>query len=47
VKRQSQEEEKNINTNRVVYHFDTGSLAGIGIDISYTGTGLSVFWLVF
>jgi hypothetical protein len=33
--------------NRVVYCFDTGILAGIGIDIPYTGTGQSVFWLVF
>jgi hypothetical protein len=32
---------------RVVYRFDTGSLAGIGIDILYTGTGRSVFWSVF
>jgi hypothetical protein len=32
---------------RVVYHFDTGSLAGIGIDIPYTGTGWSVIRLVF
>ncbi len=31
----------------VVYRFDTGSLAGIGIDIPYTGTGWSVFWSVF
>jgi hypothetical protein len=31
---------------RVVYHFDTGSLAGIGIDTSYPGTGWSVFWSV-
>jgi hypothetical protein len=34
-------------TTRVVYRFDTGSLAGIGIDIPYTGTGRSVFLLVF
>jgi hypothetical protein len=33
--------------SRVVYHFDTGSLAGIGIDTPYTGTGWSVFWSVF
>jgi hypothetical protein len=33
--------------NRVVYRFYTGSLAGIGIDIPYTGAGWSVFWLVF
>jgi hypothetical protein len=33
--------------NRVVYCFDTGSLARIGIDIPYTGTGRSVFWSVF
>jgi hypothetical protein len=32
---------------RVVYCFDTGSLASIGIDIPYTGTGWSVFRLVF
>ncbi len=32
---------------RVVYCFDTGSLAGIGIDIPYTGTGGSVFRSVF
>jgi hypothetical protein len=31
----------------VVYRFDTGSLAGIGIDIPYNGTGWSVFWSVF
>ncbi len=34
-------------STRVVYHFDTGSLAGIGIDIPYTGTGRSVFRSVF
>ncbi len=34
-------------TIRVVYHFDTGSLASIGIDIPYTGTGWSVFRSVF
>ncbi len=34
-------------TNRIVYRFDTGSLAGIGIDIPYTGTGRLVFRLVF
>ncbi len=32
---------------RVVYHFDTDSLAGIGIDIPYAGTGRLVFWSVF
>ncbi len=32
---------------RVVYCFYTGSLAGIGIDIPYTGTGQSVFRSVF
>ncbi len=32
---------------RVVHHFDTGSLAGIDIDIPCTGTGRSVFWSVF
>jgi hypothetical protein len=32
---------------RVANHFDTGSLAGIGIDIPYTVTGWSVFRLVF
>jgi hypothetical protein len=37
----------NTQISRVVYHFDTGSLAGIGIDIPYTGTGWLVFWLVF
>jgi hypothetical protein len=33
--------------SRVVYHFDTGSLAGIGIDIPHSGTGRLVFQLVF
>ncbi len=33
--------------SRVVYRFDTGSLAGIGINITCTGTGWLVFWLVF
>ena len=32
---------------RVVYRFDTGSFFDIDIDIPYTGTGRSVFWLVF
>ncbi len=32
---------------RVVYHFNTGSLASIGIDIPYAGTRWLVFWLVF
>ncbi len=32
---------------RVVYHFYTGSLAGIRIDVPYAGTRWSVFWLVF
>jgi hypothetical protein len=32
---------------RVVYCFDTGSLASIGIDIPYTGTGRLVFGSVF
>jgi hypothetical protein len=35
------------HTTRVVYRVDTGSLAGIGIDIPYTGTGRSVFRSVF
>ncbi len=34
-------------STRVVYHFYTGSLAGIGIDIPYTGTRWSVFLSVF
>jgi hypothetical protein len=34
--------------SRVVYHLDTGSLAGIDIDIPYTGTaGRLVIRLVF
>jgi hypothetical protein len=35
-----------LNT-RVVYYFNTGSLAGVGTDIPYTGTGRLVFRLVF
>ncbi len=35
------------STTRVVYRFGIGSLASIGIDIPYTGTGRLVFWSVF